>query len=49
MKSCNKTITFLNVSFLSSSELSVVFDIWFSHSNTNLPINCFSHEEISII
>ena len=42
----NKTITFF-VCYI-SSEVLVVFNTSFSHSNTNLPIIRFSHEQFSI-
>ena len=41
-----KTITFF-VCYI-SSEVLVVFNTSFSHSNTNLPIIRFSHEQFSI-
>ena len=45
MKSCvNKAIIFSHVTFLSSSEASVVFNILSSHANSNLPIKPFSHD-----
>ena len=42
----NKTITFF-VCYI-SSEVLVVFNTSFSHSNNNLPIIRFSHEQFSI-
>ena len=41
----NKTIIYLHVTFLSSSESSVVFNISFTHANTNLPNRRFSNDK----
>ena len=40
-----RRLLFSHVSFLSSSEISVVFNISSSDSNTNLPIRRFSHKQ----
>ena len=36
-----RQLLFSHLTFLSSSEVSVVFNISFSHANTNLPIRRF--------
>ena len=40
-----KASTFLRVTFLSLSAVSVAFNISSSHPNTNLPNKCFSHKQ----
>ena len=36
----NKTIIYSHITFLSWSEVSIVFNVSFSYPNTNLPIRC---------
>ena len=43
-----RQLFFSNVAFLPSGEISVVFNISSLHSNTNLPIRRYSHENIFI-
>ena len=43
-----RQLLFSNVFFLSSGEVSVVFNISLWHSNTNLLINRFLHEQFLV-
>ena len=49
MKPCEwDNYFYSNFSFLSSSEVSVVFNISSWHSDTHVPIKCFSQEQFWI-